>query len=167
MNGETGVVVLTAADVGAAVAPTIVRRTTDLERTSTATLADDPVLTFSAATDKLYKVEAMLIFSAGSDTPDVKVGINAPTGATINMRADGLAPATTTSVGPGRTGYLTATTDEADFGLITTRMVVPMVGYIRTSSTAGNIAVRWAQRASNATATTLHADSCLCVTLIA
>lgn len=158
---------LTAADVGAAVAPTVARRTTNLGRTSTTALAADTELVFAAAANKLYRIDALLIASSASTTPDIKFGIDAPAGSTISAQVTGLASSGTGLSGAGRVCYLNATTDEADFALDAGRYVFPLVGYVRTSGTSGNISVTWAQRSSNATASTLHADSCLAVTLIA
>jgi uncharacterized protein with beta-barrel porin domain len=167
VNGETGTVVLNAADVGAAPAGLRGRRTTNLDRTSTTTAADDTELVVAAAANTTYRVEALCILGCASDSVDLNIGITAPSGATIDLGIHGVAVATTGNAGATRTGYVNSGSDIIELGVTSAvRAQVLVVGIVQIASTAGDVAIKWAQRTSSATALTMHAGSTLVLTPI-
>lgn len=140
-----------------------VRKTADTERSATTTYADDPHLVFAAEANAVYQMWGWIKYFA-DPTPDIKIQFSVPSGClgewAWNMPGSGtLTTGTvgysirteTNDVSSGRTGY--GTSDSTH--------MTPMGGTFRMSSTAGNIALQWAQNTSNATATTLYTDSFL------
>jgi hypothetical protein len=151
--------------------PQVVRKTADTSRSATTTFADDDHLVYAAEASAVYTMVGWIKYFADS-TPDIKVQFTVPTGClgewawmmpgqlTAGATVNGYSIRTETNdVGSGnfRTGY--GTTDSTHF--------TPMSGLFRMSTTAGNIALQWAQNTSNATATVLYTDSWMQFTRIA
>lgn len=141
--------------------PQTVRKTADESRSATTTYADDTHLVFAAEANAVYTMVGWIKYFA-DPTPDIKVSIAVPSGClgewawnmpgsnTLGTGTVGYAIRTETNdVNGSRTGY--GTSDSNHF--------TPISGLFRMSSTAGNIALQWAQNTSNATATTLFTDS--------
>lgn len=149
--------------------PQTVRKTADDSRSATTTYADDTHLVFAAEANAVYTMVGWIKYFA-DPTPDIKIQFSVPSGClgewAWNMPGSG----TTTT---GTTGYSirTETNDVANgrtgYGTSDSQHMTPMGGLFRMSSTAGNIALQWAQNTSNATATILYTDSFLTFTRIA
>ncbi len=145
----------------------IVRKTADTSRTSTTTMANDPDLTFSVDGSSTYLVELILVYS-GDAAGDFKSNWSLPSNASANMWILGQPTSqperdTTTM----RTGVHTATGD------VTLGCTGPtwwngasMTMYLITDS-SGTVTLRWAQNASNATATIIRAGSLIKITKLA
>jgi hypothetical protein len=149
--------------------PQTVRKTADTQRSATTTYADDPHLTFAAEANAVYTMYGWIKYFA-DPTPDVKVQFSVPSGClgewgwlmpgsgTLAAGTAGYSIRTESNdVSAGRTGYGTSNSDH----------MTPMGGVFRMGSTAGNIALQWAQNTSDATATTFYTDSFLTFTRIA
>ncbi|WP_237313941.1 hypothetical protein [Streptomyces sp. AMCC400023] len=143
--------------------PQTVRKTADESRSATTTYADDTHLVFAAEALAVYTMVGWVKYFA-DPTPDIKMLFSVPSGCLGEwawlMPGQGTAASSllgyplrteTIDAGSGRTGY--GTSDSIHF--------TPVSGLFRMSSTAGNIALQWAQNTSNATATTLYTDSWL------
>lgn len=149
--------------------PQTVRKTADDSRSATTTYADDPHLVFAAEANAVYTMLGWIKYFA-DPTPDIKIQFSVPSGCLgewgWNM------PGSTTAA-TGTTGYSirTETNDVANgrtgYGTSDSQHMTPMGGLFRMGSTAGNIALQWAQNTSNATATVLYTDSFLTFTRIA
>lgn len=149
--------------------PQTVRKTADETRSATTTFADDTHLVFAAEANAVYTMVGWIKYFA-DPTPDIKIQFSTPSGclgewAWMMPGSGTLAAGTvgysirteTNDVGGSRTGY--GTSDTSQF--------TPMSGLFRMSTTAGNIALQWAQNTSNATATGVYTDSWLQFTRIA
>lgn len=143
--------------------PQTVRKTSDESRASTTTLADDTHLVFAAEVSAVYTMWGWIKYFA-DNTPDIKMQFTVPTGclgewawimpgqATLAGSVNGYSVRTESNdVNAVRTGYGTSNTDH----------MVPVSGLFRMSTTAGNIALQWAQNVSDASATILYTDSWL------
>lgn len=145
----------------------IVYKTANTDRASTTTLTDDPELTFSLAAGAVYIVEFYL-HSAAITGALFTTAWTVPSGATGNRSAHGLASTVAdTSAAPagggagsaraGVHGY--ATTVSYGNRNSGTNQVLCLEESLITTSSAGTCALKWAQSASNATATRLAAGS--------
>jgi hypothetical protein len=131
-----------------------VHKTGDTSRTSTTTLAADPHLSIAVAANAVYALVIRLAINAGA-TPDFRWDLSAPAAATISdysylawgassLHDYGTLPLLSSvgvAVGDGNVRPLT------------------LWGTLITAGTAGNLALRWAQNTSSATATILKAGS--------
>lgn len=148
---------LTATALNAAfdgVAPLGAYKSSDLPRSSTATVADDPDLIVPVRATIAYAVRVVGSVSAGSTTPDFKYAFAGPSGATMtNWQSDSLWDS-------GRTYEVrSAIGTTASIGCDTTQRPFTATGILVVGATAGNFSLQWAQNTSNATATTLYAGT--------
>lgn len=143
--------------------PQTVRKTADESRSATTTFADDTHLVFAAEASAVYTMWGWIKYFA-DPTPDIKLQFSVPTGCLGEWAW--IMPGSGTAAG-GTTGYSvrTETNDVTGFrtgyGTSDTTQFTPISGLFRMSTTAGNIALQWAQNTSSATATTLYTDSWL------
>ena len=119
--------------------PVTVRKTADENVALNTTVQDDDALLFTAAASARYLVELFLVLYSANAAPDFKWAISAPAGAVVNI-FDGATPVD-----------LAAATEKYYY----IRFEVIM------STTGGSVKLQWAQNASNATATTVKAESLL------
>jgi hypothetical protein len=160
--------------------PRFAYKTGNTARSSTTTPTADPQLSLPVDANAVYQVSAELFYSAGS-TGDLLVqwfGTTSwPTGATGTWTGIGNGTSVASANGSGGTqlnivssaGY-TLRTEATDmptaartFGGITSsdNFAVFIRGLLVMSSTSGTLAVNWCQNASDATNTTLFANSWL------
>lgn len=134
-----------------------VRKATNEAITSSTTLQDDNELLFAAGSNQTWVYEVNYIYTTGaSGTPDIRVGMNGPTGATCVYQVSDIAHAGNFAAGSTacNTAVVVATTATGTKG-------GSISGSVTTAATAGNVVFRWAQGTSNATATTVVAGSTL------
>lgn len=149
--------------------PQTVRKTADESRAATTTYTDDTHLVFAAEVNAVYTMYGWIKHFA-DPTPDIKVQFSVPTGCLGEW--GWLMPGSGT-LAAGTAGYSIRTesndvsTGRTGYGTSDSQHMTPMGGIFRMGSTAGNIALQWAQNTSNATATTLYTDSFLTFTRIA
>lgn len=138
-------------------------KTADTSRDTTTTRTADPHLTVSVAANARYLINGTLFYTATA-TADLSIAWSAPTGATGVWTAfcTGTGATTTDPV-----GYQVRTDARTDLtqghtcaGLGSPNPVAVLLGgHVETSSTAGTLALVWAQAASGAIATTLMEGS--------
>jgi hypothetical protein len=143
--------------------PQTVRKTADETRSATTTLADDTHLVFAAEANAVYTMAGWIKFFA-DPTPDIKIQFSVPSGCLGEW--GWLMPGSGTgAAGTGGYSIRTETNDVSSFrtgyGTSDTSQFTPMAGLFRMSTTAGNIALQWAQNTSSATVTGLYTDSFL------
>lgn len=130
-------------------------------RASTTTISADPHLTF-AVVPGTYRIDAVLFYDADS-AADLKLGWTAPSGTTGAWWPGGSDSSNTTQAATARWGALTDigtnTLPVAGIGSGTVVTCRPVGTAVVT--TAGTLALAWAQNASSATATTVRANSWL------
>lgn len=163
--------------------PRTARKTADTSRTSTTTTSADPHLQFDVEASAVYIWWGWVKYDAPSGDGDIAIDFAAPTGSLgewsgvgvgVNRvigSTDSATPALTVDT-QAATGYLVRmeTSDiitarnYGGLGVGGSQLTVFLNGTLRTSTTAGTFSLDWAQRVSNATATTLYTDSWLCMT---
>ncbi|HEX2656703.1 MAG TPA: hypothetical protein VHU40_00460 [Polyangia bacterium] len=144
-------------------------KTANLDRASTTTLADDPDLTVSLDASATYRVEMYLHYAA-IDAAKFQTAWTVPSGATGNRTAVGAGSAATDATAAttsrfGVHGFATAIT-YGTRSSATNQCLASEAATVFTSS-AGTLALQWAQASSNATATRLGAGSYMRVRRIA
>ncbi|MES2211410.1 MAG: hypothetical protein V4515_14700 [Chloroflexota bacterium] len=145
--------------INAALVGTAKVKTTDTTRASTTTYADDPHLSsIPVAASAVYIVEMHGVYQAGA-TPQIKFQMTFPVGATMEAGSWEYDPGTddwapTTVLSQSSPAAFVA-------GLLGTGANVPfrLTGSLHMGSTAGNLALQWAQNVSNATASALRKGS--------
>jgi len=143
--------------------PQEVRKTADESRSATTTFADDTHLVFAAEANAVYTMQGWIKYFA-DPTPDIKMQFSVPSGCLGEW--GWLMPGQLTA-GTSVNGYSirTESNDVAQFrtgyGTSDSNHMTPVGGIFRMSTTAGNIALQWAQNTSSATSTTLFTDSFL------
>lgn len=150
--------VLTAADLNAWAVPLAVRKASATSRVSTATPSADPDLFLTVAANAVYKVELGLAYDADAGG-DLKFQFSVPSGTMTLVHGSWLS------------GTAALFTDDQ----VVSEVIVPVTGgvgagtaagvlgnyILAVGSTAGTLALQWAQGTSSATATILHANSYL------
>lgn len=137
-------------------------KTADESVTSSTTLQDDNDFTFTLGANQTYEITG-LIKASCSGTGLIKAQFIAPAGSTefINIFINRSATDDVSFMTSPTTSYNIATTTVSS-----TTDVIMVNGKVRTSSTAGTFKLQWAQKTSNATATTFYTDSYLKVTSV-
>lgn len=149
-----------------------VRKSADEGVTSSTTIQPDDHLLFAAAANQRYIVEAVIFVTVagGNSSTDIKVGWSMPTGGSATFGGVGpdLAMPGTDSVGQGNyLGIIGAGTSMIPYGLYASGTTCIMVkGVISMSTTAGNVALGWAQNSSATQTVTVKAGSYLKAELI-
>lgn len=136
------------------------RKTADTARTSNL-LTDDPHLTVAVEANATYELEAILFVNSASDTPDLKVAFTWPGDAVGIYGQDGLSPSGASTAGSiSRAVSVASGTNPGSLMATSSKTMVRVRGILRTV-TAGNLTLQWAQAVTDATATTVYADSFL------
>lgn len=138
-----------------ALAPASARRTTDLDRINTVTLAD--ALSVPVLANAEYDVEAVIIYEA-TTANDAKVGFNWPSG-TMVWGMLGLVAASTAAFGDLQPYAFGAPVSDQTFTLggggAGNQLTALLRGTLVTGGVAGNLRVRWAQQVAGAATTAL------------
>jgi hypothetical protein len=146
--------------------PRFVQAVTDVARSNTTVLADDPELTLPLAQNAVYKLDAFLIFEA-SQVSDIAMKFTTPAGCTMQWTTNGLqAAATTAAASINRAPQTLAGSAIVGCAGIGTPAVALPTGILLTGSTGGNLAVQWAQNFADPTNATRRAGSSLMLTRI-
>lgn len=127
--------------------------------TSSATLQADDALLFAVPAAGTYLIELHLV-TFGSTAGDLRLGATFPTG-TCRMFVDAL-DVTTTAVNGTVSRQTTAITSGVDPGIgigVAAAEEYAVVRFILVATGTGTFTLMWAQSVSNATATTIRADS--------
>ncbi len=150
--------VLTASDVNTWFIPIAVVKPTSESVTSSTTLQNDDHLLAAVAANASYEFTCQLFYIAAAGG-DIKWTWSVPAGAGItyqNLHNEGGG----TGLGNSCLANSDADTPTAAGGGSPTECA-RMTGTLNTSSTTGNAQLRWAQNASNGTATQVRANSTL------
>lgn len=130
------------------------------------TLQDDDHLAIAATASTTYLLDARLTFQAENTSPDAKIAIACPTGATLIARY-----IVTTSAGTSvahRDALTTCGTAGAEITLTgsSANYYVDLTGTVTIGATAGNVKLQWAQQTANQGDTYLKAGSSMTLTRI-
>lgn len=146
--------------------PVEIRKPSQTARTSTTTYADDPDLTFELAANAVYWVEFIINYATPgpAGTAGFKTAWTVPSGATGNRYVNG--PGDSQNDGnanniSGRFGTHAFTTaiGYGSRGTSTTSGLGVREWCVVNTTSGGTCALQWAQQTSNASATTIFADS--------
>lgn len=139
--------------------PSLVYKSANQTRTNTTVLADDSELKFSMLANTKYQFEFQLFYATANATCDIVVTLNGPAGvdqlqAFLDVR--------NATGGVQGSAYINAygQTASNDAGGATDSIIL-ITGTLSNGSTAGDLAVQWAQRVSDAGATTVKKGSYL------
>ena len=136
----------------------IVRKTVDESVVSNTTLQNDDVLLMSLGATETWMFQCNVIFSS-STTADFKVAFTIPASATIAATAMwNNATASTANI---RSWTSSGAANDLQALGITELLFLPIYGIVTTAGTAGSLTLQWAQNTTDATNTTVRANSTL------
>jgi hypothetical protein len=139
------------------IAPLAVIKGADESVTSSATLQDDDALFLSVAANTTWLFRCYLDFEGANGAGFLKWGWSVPSGATLRYAANFVG----TGGGLTLTTHAGVDTPAADTTGAGNLQALTMDGTLVVGSNAGTVQLQWAQNASNATATIVHAQSYL------
>ena len=157
--------------------PKTARKTADTPRSATTTVSADTHLTFEVEANAVYTWWGWIKYDAPA-AGDINIDFSAPSGALGEWTAVGVGigrvVGATDAATPvvqadtqASTGYMvrveatdvTAARAFGGLGTSGTPLTIDLKGTLRMGSTAGTFSLDWAQRVSDATATTVYTDS--------
>jgi hypothetical protein len=151
--------------------PNMIQKLANTDRSSTTTLADDPDLTTTLEANARYFVEIELWYAASTGSTGIRTAWTVPSGVTGNRSALGMAATVsdTTPAGVGRWGVhaYTTTVFYGDRQSSTNLSLAKECSMVTTGSSAGTLALQWAQDTSSADACRVGAGSLMRVTRLA
>ncbi|MEU3851713.1 hypothetical protein [Streptomyces sp. NPDC029554] len=151
--------------------PNIIQKLASTDRSSTTTLADDPDLTTTLEANARYLVEMEIWYAASTGSSGLRTAWTVPSGVTGNRSALGMASTVsdTTPAGIGRWGVhaYSTTVFYGDRQSSTNLALAKEVSMVTTGSSAGTLALQWAQDTSSADACRVGAGSVMRVTRLA
>jgi len=129
--------------------------------TSSTVLQDDDDLLLTVSANTNYWVEGLLFVATGvSSTPDIKIGVNIPSG-TFRWCTNGLGPTATATLDIVDKHSYTGGSGIGVGSIASSNTGVPFSGIARSGASGGNLKIQWAQNSSNATGTQVLARSIL------
>lgn len=138
--------------------PRVIRKTVATIRSNTTTLASDPHLTFSVEANSSYQVKTHFFIGCTGSTPDFKFNFAMPSGAIYNNFVHGPGATITDAAAAENMNVFwngSGTTPDIVFGLVNSWIGALAFTIFQTSSTAGTVALQWAQNVSSASSVTL------------
>lgn len=148
--------------------PDIIRKLTATDRAATTTLTDDPDLTTLLEANATYYVEMELWYAASTLSSGIKTAWTVPAGVTGNRSALGMASTVSdgTPAGVGRWGVHNYTTAVAygDRQSSSNLILARETSIVTTSTTAGTLALQWAQDTSDAASCRMGVGSLMRIT---
>lgn len=140
----------------------VIRKTAETQavNNSTALVNDDALFVALAANEVVYFIAN--VFHTGNSTADIKFAFTVPAGATLVWSPTG-------GVGLGTAGTattytpVTASDTTLSFGASTDINIETLTGFVRNSTTAGNLQLRWAQDVATVINTIVKIDSFMVV----
>lgn len=150
---------------------TVTRSTATSTITTDATLTDDDVLLFPVKANTKYIVEGFILATAANANMDVKYGWSVPAGTVMDWGASHGSGANIAGYGASiaataRVEMLTEA-ESIIVGTLNGTSGAHLLGYIETSSTAGNVVLQWAQGSSDGGTLAIAKGSALRVTRLA
>lgn len=121
--------------------------------TSSTTLQDDDDLLLTVSANTNYWVEGLLFVATGaSNTPDIKFGVNIPSG-TFRWCTNGLGPTATATLDIIDKHSYTGGTGVGVGSISGSNTAIPFSGIARIGASGGNLKIQWAQNTSSGTGT--------------
>lgn len=138
------------------------RKSADETVNNSSVMQNDDHLSFAIGASEVWVVSFHLFVSAASATPDLKVALTLPAGATSAMGIIGPATANTILAGDAILQSFTDATTALTVGVIidsTANNVVRYSACIENSTNAGTVQLQWAQSAATASDTKVRKNS--------
>lgn len=143
--------------------PILVRKTTNENApASAAAVQDDDELFATVEANGIYLVEGFFRYTAGSNTPDLRLNYSYPAGATF-ARFE-LGPPTTTTTAADTTDFSVATAADTLRGAGATQRTIMMWGDLQIAGVAGTFRARFGQATSDVALVTMNLGSWLRLT---
>lgn len=137
------------------------RKAVSTNRNSTTTNTADPDITFTVASNAIYEVTGMLVYS-GDPNGDLKIGFSGPASTTFTWAGTAQNAAATSATGPVITDAQSIAGTNFQLGCLSgTNLTCKIEGILRTSLTSGTFSLNWSQVTSSATDTIMAADTFL------
>lgn len=130
----------------------------DTGRTSTTTLAADPHLALAVSASATYLLDGFIDYDGAFGAGGLKMDFTLPAGATLRWGPLGNVVADTTQKYHSNT-VNTGSLPVGTYGTGGSHTAATLRGYLTVAGTAGTVTLRWAQSASNGTATTVYTGS--------
>lgn len=140
--------------------PTIAAKATDQTVNNSSTLVDDDDMVIALAANSVYRFEAVFVYNSNT-TADIKIGYTIPSGASTTAVTDYFDTALTRNMIP----HVAAPTTGTPMGGNASNAPAWTKGTV-TTTTAGNLTIRWAQNTTNASNTVMKAGSFLAVQIV-
>jgi hypothetical protein len=132
---------------------------------SSTTLQNDNELFLSVAAGTSYWVQGLIIYSAAT-AADLKISFSGPSGSTFSYVSDAIGSTATAGVSTVSRSLQslgsTPSPGGIGAGLASAAAFLPK-GVLQVGANSGNLQLQWAQLASSATATIVHARSVLII----
>jgi len=155
--------IATAGGGGGGIAPVYVEKASNEVRNNTATVTDDAELFAPLVVSKTHVVEVALEYDSTTATPDIKVGITVPTGASAKVFPIALVSSATSIAGSISVGTAVNGTGAGSNVVGGTVAATKVWMYLKVrvvmGATAGNMSVHWSQNTATVENTTIYAGS--------
>lgn len=138
----------------------IVRKTADETVNNSTTLQNDDELLLAVGANEIWVIRLAIITISVSDTPDVKIAVTVPTGASFN----GMLFYHNAAFGDAHDEVTAATAARVVGATTGAYFEAILEGVIVVGATAGNFQLQWAQNVATAEDTTVKANSYLIAT---
>jgi hypothetical protein len=147
-------------DTGAVSDPAVLYlvKSADETVTSSATIQDDNHLNFAVAANRTYELSGAITADNTTNSIDIKVAFQLPTGGSINVYVLGVQDAGGLAIqGSARLTVSNTPKTITISGAVST--LIQFRGIVVIGNNSGNVKFRWAQGTSNATGTIVRANS--------
>lgn len=114
------------------------------------TLQDDNHLTFPIAASEIWVVEYHLYAACASNSPDIKMALGVPVGATTIWGIAGLDDGATNTASSKRQSHASAALSSGIPASSVADTYINFVGTIENGANAGTVALQWAQNSTSA-----------------
>jgi hypothetical protein len=139
----------------------IARKTADESVTSSSILQDDNHLNLPVLANEVWQIEYNLLYAAPA-AADLRIAFTFPSGGRIDASVFWFTAGTgVVNIARWSTATSPAADQILDAGGASVRFLAPIRGLYANGSTGGTLTLQWAQGTSDATATTLYANSTL------
>lgn len=135
----------------------LIRKTADEIVTNSSTVQDDDHLFAAVAANQFMAFKIWLMFEGDTASSNLKLGMNAPAGATFQWTVGGAVYIT--AAGTTAATITIEQTNTLGVDGSSTERSVTMEGYVLNGGTAGTLQLRWAQNTAEANNTTMKANS--------
>lgn len=136
----------------------VARKTADQSVTSSVTFVDCTTMVLPVLANEIWQVNFAVLYS-GSTTGDIQFRFTHPAGGRIDVAATGFGATLATEYHQWCDTATPTAANSYGGSTASNHFFLPIEGIYTTAGTAGNVTLQFAQAVSDATATTVHANS--------